>query len=67
MWDEGLQGRGLRRKPGSVRKCENEQSHSQVNSYFGSWSLDGVLSFHRAIARVKTHHIEELFISLEIY
>ncbi len=51
------------------RECgkmwRNELPHSQMNSHFGSWSPNGVLNFQREIARVKTHFIEKLFISLE--
>jgi hypothetical protein len=55
--------------PKSVEECrkvwENEPSHSQVNSHFGSWSPNGLLNFKRAIAGVKTHWIEMFLISLE--
>jgi hypothetical protein len=47
------------------RVWRNEHSHSQVSSHFGSWSAGGLPKFQRAIARVKTHWIEELIISLE--
>ncbi len=50
---------------GSVGKCENEPSHSQVSSHFGSWSPDGLPNFQRAIAGVKTHWNEEFLISLK--
>jgi hypothetical protein len=50
-----------------LRECEDEDSHSQVNSYFGSWSPGALLNFQRVIAEVKTPHIEEFFISLESY
>jgi hypothetical protein len=54
--------------PKSARECErNEPSHSQMNSHFGSWSPNGLSNFQKAIARVKTHWIEEFFISLESY
>ncbi len=43
----------------------NEPPHSQVSSHFGSLTLDGLLNLQRAIAGVKTHWIEELFVSLE--
>jgi hypothetical protein len=36
-----------------------------MNSHIGNWSLDGDPNFQRAIAGVKTHWIEEFFISLE--
>jgi hypothetical protein len=49
----------------SEGECENEHSHSQVNSHFASWSPDGLPNFQRAIAKVKTHCIEEFFISLK--
>ncbi len=57
---KGLKGPGQ-------EKCENEDSHSQVNSPFGSWSPSGLLNIQRAIAEVKTPHIEEFFISLKSY
>jgi hypothetical protein len=50
-----------------VRECENEDSHSQVNSHFGSWSLGGLPNFHRAITKVKPPRIEEFFISSKRY
>jgi len=43
----------------------NEPSHFQVSSHFGSWSPDGLPYFQIAIVGVKTHWIEEFFISLE--
>jgi hypothetical protein len=51
----------------SVRECEDEDSHSQVSSHFGSWSLDELPNLQRIITEVKTPHIEEFFISLESY
>jgi hypothetical protein len=51
----------------SVRECENEDSHSQVSSNFGSWSPDGLPNLQRAIAKVKTPYIKELFILSESY
>jgi hypothetical protein len=51
----------------SVRKCENEDSHSQVSSHFGSWSPSGLPHLQRAIVKVKTPRIEEFFISSESY
>jgi hypothetical protein len=42
-----------------------EFPHSQVNSHFGSWSLDGLSNLQEVIAGVKTHGIEEFLISLE--
>jgi hypothetical protein len=50
-----------------LRECENEDSHSEVSSYFGSWSLNGHPNLQRAITKVKTPHIEDFFTSLEIY
>jgi hypothetical protein len=43
----------------------NEPSHSQMNSHFGSWNLDGLLNLQRAISRVKIHYVETFFIPLE--
>jgi len=51
----------------SVRECENEDSHSQMSSHFGSGSPGGFLNLQRAIAKVKTPCIEELFISSKKY
>jgi hypothetical protein len=62
---QGLARVRAKRKPRNVGECENEHSHPQVSSHFGSWSLGGLPNFQRAIARVKTHGIEEFFISLE--
>jgi hypothetical protein len=28
-----------------AQECENEHSHSQVSSHFGSWSLGGLPNF----------------------
>jgi hypothetical protein len=47
------------------RVWENEPSHFQVNSHFGSWSPNGLSNFQRAIEGVKTHWIETFLISLE--
>jgi hypothetical protein len=47
--------------------CENEDSHSQVNSPFKSWSPDGLSNLQRAIVEVKTPRIEKFFLSLERY
>jgi len=74
-WAKGLQECGTKGKPKRhilyPRECrkvwENEPSHSQVSSYFGSWSLGGLLNHQRAILGVKTHWIEDIFISLESY
>jgi len=51
----------------SVRECENEDSHSQVNSHFGNWSLGGLPNLQIAITKVKTPRIEDFFISSENY
>jgi hypothetical protein len=51
----------------SVRECEDEDSHSQVSSHFGSWNLDGLPNLQRTITEVKTPRIEKFFISLESY
>jgi hypothetical protein len=51
----------------SVRKCEDENSHSQVSFHCERWSPDGLPNFQRAITEVKTSCIEELFMSLESY
>jgi hypothetical protein len=44
---------------------KNEPPHSQVNSHFGSWSPNRFLNLQKVIVGVKTHWIEEIFISLE--
>ncbi len=51
----------------SVRECENEDSHSQLSSHFGSWSPSGLSNLHRVIAKVETPCIEKFFISSESY
>jgi hypothetical protein len=51
--------------PGSAGECENENSHSQVSSHFGSWSPGGLLNLQKIISRVKIHWIGEFFISLK--
>jgi hypothetical protein len=64
-----------KRKLGSHISCSqeckrvrgNEPSHSQVNSHFGIWSPNGFPNFQKAIAKVKTHWIEEFFVSLGSY
>jgi hypothetical protein len=50
-----------------LRDCEDEDSHSQMNSYFGSWNPGELPNLQREIAEVKTPCIEEFFISLESY
>ncbi len=50
-----------------MRECENELSHSLVNSHVGSWSPDGLSKLQRAITKVKTPRLEEFIISLESY
>jgi len=37
------------------------------HSHFGSWSLDGLSNLQRAIAGVKIHWIEEVFILVEFF
>jgi hypothetical protein len=46
----------------NVRECEDEDSHSQASSHFGSWSPDGLPNLQRVIIEVKTPRIEEFFI-----
>jgi hypothetical protein len=62
-----LQEVGPREKPGSVGECENELSHSQVNSHVGSWSLKGLPKLQKVIVKGKTLRLEDFFISLESY
>jgi hypothetical protein len=49
------------------RECEDEDSHSQVSSYFGSWSLDELPNIQRAFVEVKKPFIENFLLSLESY
>jgi hypothetical protein len=51
----------------NVKECEDEDSHSQMNSHFGSWSPNGLPNLQKVIAEVKTPRIEKFFISLESY
>jgi hypothetical protein len=62
----GLATKGTQAKR-SVRECEEEDSHSQVSSHFGSWSPSGLSNLQRIIAEVKTPCIKEFFIPLKIY
>jgi hypothetical protein len=48
-------------------ECEDELSHSQVNSHVGSWSPGGLPKLQKAIAREKNPRLEKFFIPLEIY
>jgi hypothetical protein len=50
-----------------VKECEDENSHSQMSFHFGNWSLGGLPNLQGVIAKVKRPHMEEFFISLEIY
>jgi hypothetical protein len=55
-------------KPESEGKCEGMNPHTpKGTSTLRVWSPGGLLNLQKAIARVKTHWIEELFISLKIY
>jgi hypothetical protein len=51
--------------PGSKRKCEGVNSHSQGNSHFGKWNPDGLSKLQRAIWGVKTQWLMTFFISSE--
>jgi hypothetical protein len=55
------------RDPSFGRECEDEDSHSQVSSHFGSWSLSGLPNLQRATTGVKTPCIEDFFITLKSY
>jgi hypothetical protein len=48
-------------------ESENEDSDSQVNSPFESWSPDELPNLQKEISEVKTLRIENFFISLESY
>jgi hypothetical protein len=63
----GSRPRQMGLKGAGQKECENENSHSQVSSPFGSWSPSGLPNLQRAITKVKTPRIEEFFISLESY
>jgi hypothetical protein len=52
---------------GNVRKCEDEDSHSQMSSHCGSRSPNGLPNLQKMIAEVKTPCIKKFFISLESY
>jgi len=54
-------------KSAGQEECEKEDTLSQVSSFFGNWNPSGLLNLQRTIAKIKTPHIEELFISLESY
>jgi hypothetical protein len=54
---KGLQGWGPRGKPKSARMCEGIDPHTP----------GGLSNFQSAITEVKTHRIEQFFISLESY
>jgi len=54
-------------KPGNEGKCEGMNPHTPKGaSTLGVWNPGGLLNLQKAIARVKTQWIEELFISLKI-
>jgi hypothetical protein len=63
----GLQEVRPKERPGSVGECENELSHSQVNSHVGNWSPGGLPKLQRAIPKGKTPCLEDFFIPLETY
>ncbi len=48
------------------RVWENEPTHSQMNSHFGTWSPYGIQNFQKVILGIKNHWIEKFFIPLEI-
>jgi hypothetical protein len=54
--------------PRSARKCEGIDPHIPKGTpTSGSWSPGGLPNLQSAIAKVKTHRLEEFFISLESY
>jgi hypothetical protein len=63
----GLRPRQKGLKGVGQEECENEDSHSQVSSPFGSWNPGGLSNLQRTIAEVRTRCIEEFFTSLENY
>ncbi len=65
---QGLARLRAKRKPGSEGKCEGMNPHTpKGTSTLGVWSPDGFPKLQRAIAGVKTHWIEKLFVLLESY
>jgi hypothetical protein len=63
----GLATKAKACKGASQEECEDEDSHSQMSSHFGSSRPSGLPNFQRMITKVKTPCIEEFFISLERY
>jgi hypothetical protein len=52
----------------SEGKCEGMNPHTPKGApILGVWSPGGLANLQRVISRVKTHWIEEFFISLERY
>jgi len=43
----------------------NELTHYQVDSYFASWSLDGLPNFQKTFWGIKIHWIENFLMLLE--
>jgi hypothetical protein len=57
-----------KKKPGNEGKCEGMNLHIPKGaSTLGVCSLGGLSNFQRAIVKVKTQWIENLFIPLKIY
>jgi hypothetical protein len=51
----------------SVRECEDEDSHSQVSSHFGSWSPGGLLNLQKNDCSGQNTLHWGVIISLESY
>jgi hypothetical protein len=68
MTKQGVVRLQAKKKPRNEGKCEEMNPHTPKGaSTLGVWSHGGLLDFQRAIARVKTHWIEDFFISMESY
>jgi hypothetical protein len=53
---------------GSARESEGIDPHIPKGTpTLGSWSLGGLSNLQNAIVRFKTHHLEDVFISLKRY
>jgi hypothetical protein len=71
----GLQGYGPRGRPGShftcsreCKECESMNPHTPKGTpMLGVGVPKGLLNLQSAIARVKTHRLQEFFISLKSY
>jgi len=66
--DQGKVLQGSVRKPWSEGKCEGMNPHTPKGTpTLGNWTPHGLPNLQRAIVEVKTHWIEQFFISLKSY